>query len=247
MLNPALNRQSLTRRALIGTTVALLGITLPVAAFRAPAQNGPLTLSGTVYDATGAVMPQVDLTLEDAQQLTSQATTDSAGRFEFASIGPGRYVLKASLPGFRSLRHELTLRQARDWDQAITLQVGELQETITVTARRTPGPRPPSATGSAAPVRVGGNIRPPHKITDVKPIYPQTMRDAGKEGVVPIEALIGRDGAVLSVRVLSAQVHPEFAMAAVDAVRQWKFDSTLLNGEPVEVVMTVSVRFSLAD
>jgi protein TonB len=62
-----------------------------------------------------------------------------------------------------------------------------------------------------------------------------------------MEAVIGRDGAVASVRVLSAQVHPEFAMAAVDAVRQWRFDSTLLNGEPVEVVMTVSVRFSLAD
>jgi len=46
---------------------------------------------------------------------------------------------------------------------------------------------------------------------------------------------------------VSAQVHPEVAIGAVDAVRQWRFDWTLLNGEPVEVVMTVSVRFSLAD
>ena len=73
------------------------------------------------------------------------------------------------------------------------------------------------------------------------------MRDAGIEGVVPMEAAIGRDGTVVSVRVVSAQVHPELAIAAVDAVRQWRFDSTLLNGEPVEVVMTVSVRFSLTD
>jgi protein TonB len=122
------------------------------------------------------------------------------------------------------------LRRARDWDQPITLEVGELQETVTVRARRTPGPRPPSRAGSAAPLRVGGNIRPPRKLVDVRPVYPQTMSDAG-----------------YAVRVLSAQVHPEFAMAAVDAVRQWRFDSTLLNGEPVEVVMTVSVRFSLAD
>ena len=55
----------------------------------------------------------------------------------------------------------------------------------------------------------------------------------------------GGDGTVSAVRVLSAQVHPDFAIAAVDAVRQWRFTPTLLNGEPVEVVMTVSVRFDL--
>ena len=73
------------------------------------------------------------------------------------------------------------------------------------------------------------------------------MREAGREGVVPIEAIIGVDGAVTSVRVLSAQVHPDFAIAAVDAVRQWRFTPTLLNGVPVEVVMRVSITFSLAD
>ena len=73
------------------------------------------------------------------------------------------------------------------------------------------------------------------------------MREAGREGVVPIEAIIGRDGTVASIRVLSAQVHPDFAIAAVDAVRQWRFTPTLLNGRPVEVVMTVSVTFNLSD
>jgi len=49
------------------------------------------------------------------------------------------------------------------------------------------------------------------------------------------------------VRVLTAQVHPDFAIAAVDAVRQWRFTPTLLNGSPVDVVMTVSVAFKLSD
>ena len=62
-----------------------------------------------------------------------------------------------------------------------------------------------------------------------------------------LQALIGIDGTVTSVRVLSAQVHPDFAIAAVDAVRQWIFTPTLLNGKPVEVVMTVSVQFNLSD
>ena len=72
----------------------------------------------------------------------------------------------------------------------------------------------------------------------MKPIYPATMRDAGKEGVVPIQAT-DRTRRIRDVgAVLTAQVHPDFARAALDAVRQWRFQPTLLNGEPVEVVMT---------
>jgi len=106
--------------------------------------------------------------------------------------------------------------------------------------------RAPS-TGSGGPVRVGGNIRQPRKLKHANPVYPPPMRDAGLEGSVPMEARIGLDGTVASVRVLSAQVHPEFARAAEEAVRQWVFSPTLLNGAPVEVQMTVSVRFSLED
>ena len=78
--------------------------------------------------------------------------------------------------------------------------------------RRSPPPSQPSVAPRA--IAVGGNIRPPRKLVDVKPVYPATMRDAGREGVVPIEAIIGRDGSVTSVRVVTAQVHPDFAIAA---------------------------------
>jgi protein TonB len=71
------------------------------------------------------------------------------------------------------------------------------------------------------------------------------MREAGREGDVSLEAIIGTDGAVHSLRVLGAHVHPDFAIAASDAVRQWRFSPTLLNGEPIEVVMDVSIGFSL--
>jgi protein TonB len=94
---------------------------------------------------------------------------------------------------------------------------------------------------------VGGSIKQPRKLKNVNPTYPATMSDAGLEAVVPMDALIGVDGRVVSVRVLSAQVHPEFARAAEEAVRQWVFSPTLLNNSPVEVQMTVSVRFSLED
>jgi TonB family protein len=178
---------------------------------------------------------------------SSKATTDAAGRFAFPGIGSGKYVLSADLPGFRSLRDEFELTTASDWDRAVTLQVGTLRETISVSAGRIPKPTPAASAATPVRVRVGGNIRTPKKTLDVHPQYPESMRAAGREGQVPIEALIGTDGTVTSVRVVSAQVHPDFAIAAVDAVRQWRFTPTLLNGQPVEVVMTVTVNFSLSN
>ncbi len=246
MLNPALNRTSVSRSSAIWTIAFLLAVTLPTAAFRA-AQTSPASLTGSVYDSTGAVVPGVALTLENAKEEKQQATTRADGRFDFPQIAPGKYILSASLPGFRSLKQEFELKNNRDWDRAITLQVGEVQETISVRERRVAGPVGTSQPQMPKPLRVGGNIRVPTKTLDVKPTYPKSMRDAGREGVVPIEAVIGPDGSVTSVRVLTAQVHPDFAIAAADAVRQWKFTPTLLNGAPVEVVMKVSVEFRLSD
>ena len=246
MLNPGLNRTALSRRAVVLTAALLLAVTLPIAAFRV-AQSAPATLVGSIYDTSGAVLPAVELTLEDAKQNKSQAVTDAAGRFYFQRVAPGRYVLAASLAGFRPLRHEFELQNTRDWDRAITLQVGDLRETIHVRESRVTAPRGSSQPQGAKPIRVGGNIRAPRKEVDVRPTYPVSMREAGREGLVPIEAVIGLDGTVTHVRVLSAQVHPDFAIAAVDAVRQWRFSPTLLNGTPVEVVMTVSVEFNLSD
>jgi TonB family protein len=60
-----------------------------------------------------------------------------------------------------------------------------------------------------------------------------------------LDATIGDDGSVTSVRVVGGDVHPDLAVSAADAVRQWRFSPTLLNGKPVEVVMTVKVDFSL--
>ena len=245
MLNPGLNRTTLSRRAVVLTAALLLAVTLPIAAFRA-AQSGPATLSGSVYDTSGAVLPGVELTLEAGEQAKSAVTTDATGRFQFPGVAPGRYVLAASLPGFRPLRQEFELTNARDWDRAVTLQVGDLRETITVRDSRVAARQPTQPQG-AKPIRVGGNIRAPRKELDVRPTYPLSMREAGREGVVPLEAIIGLDGTVTYVRVLSAQVHPDFAIAAVDAVRQWRFSPTLLNGVPVEVVITVSVTFDLDD
>ena len=93
------------------------------------------------------------------------------------------------------------------------------------------------------PVRIGGTVKQPMKIRDVKPVYPPIARDAHVQGVVIIEALIGTDGSVETARVLRSI--PLLDEAALDAVRQWRFASTTIDGVPQSTIMTLTVNFSL--
>jgi protein TonB len=92
-------------------------------------------------------------------------------------------------------------------------------------------------------VRVGGNIKQPSKTKDVKPIYPPIAQSARVQGVVIIEATIGPDGRVQDAKVLRSI--PLLDAAALEAVKQWVFTPTTLNGQPVPVIMTVTVNFTL--
>jgi TonB family protein len=94
-----------------------------------------------------------------------------------------------------------------------------------------------------APVRVGGNIRPPTKIRDVRPVYPAEALGARVAGIVILEITIDAGGSVTDARVLRGV--PMLNDAALDAVKQWQYTPTLLNGTPVPVIMTVTVNFSL--
>jgi TonB family protein len=244
MLNPTLDRRVPTRQALLGAAVALVVLLLPVALLRA-AQSARQPLDGVVYDTTGAVLPGVAVTL-DAGPSKLDTLTDSAGRFRFDGVEPGSHVIKVELPGFGALRQPLELRHDGDWTRAVTLQVGDVRESISVRERRPASITPIGDSGAnPAPVRVGGNIRAPLKTLDKTPVYPPRMVEAGLEGKVSVEAVIGTDGRVVRARAATGQVHPDFAQAAVDAVRQWRFQPTLLNGAPIEVVMMVTVDFSL--
>ena len=90
---------------------------------------------------------------------------------------------------------------------------------------------------------MGGDIRPPNKIKDVAPKYPDIAKQARVQGIVILEAIIDPTGNVTNVRVLRSI--PLLDQSAIDAVRQWKYEPTLLNGVPVPIVMTVTVNFTL--
>jgi protein TonB len=102
---------------------------------------------------------------------------------------------------------------------------------------------PPPPPPPPAPVRVGGNIKAPTQIKRVNPVYPPIAQSARVQGVVIIEAVIGPNGLVQDAKVLRSI--PLLDAAALDAVKQWQYTPTLLNGVPVPVIMTVTVNFTL--
>jgi TonB family protein len=96
-----------------------------------------------------------------------------------------------------------------------------------------------------APVRVGGAIKQPIKTRHVNPVYPPIAQSARVQGVVIMEIVITPEGQVQDARVLRSI--PLLDQAALDAVRQWEFTPTLLNGAPTPIIMTVTVQFSLPE
>lgn len=218
------------------------------------------TFAGSVLDQSGATMPGVQLTLTERQGGAELlAITDARGRFAFRDLQPADYTLESRLPGFATVSTVLTVSSGATVQRTITMPIGTLQETVTLACGATPAlarlvlrsigtsvfavlsAQEPAAT----PVRVGGNVRPPRKIRDVKPICPQTAPSG--ETTVRLNARVGVDGFMIDVTPAPNDfpIEPprELTDSAIDAIRQWQFTPTLLNGQPVEVTFKVEVIF----
>lgn len=93
-------------------------------------------------------------------------------------------------------------------------------------------------------IRVGGNVQQARLVRQPRPVYPPLAKQARIQGVVKLNAIISRDGTIMNLSVLSG--HPLLVPAAMEAVKQWVYQPTLLNGEPVEVVTQIDVNFTLS-
>ncbi len=114
------------------------------------------------------------------------------------------------------------------------------------TSRRSGAQRAaPSATAASKPmrIRVGGNVQAAMLTKRVEPVYPPAAIEARVMGIVKLSVIISPEGKVQQIQVESG--HPLFVPAAIEAVKQWEYKPTLLNGKPVEVVTVVEVVFDL--
>jgi TonB family protein len=251
MLESKLDRKPLSTSAWIVIALALVVLAAPAAAVGVFGQGGPGSLAGTLRDPQGRLVPNADVKLLQAgKTVVSQTRTDASGDFVFIEVPAGAYDFNPGVPGFGN-RHPVTVRAGQSSHADVTLRMGQLTEEITVASRKgepwVPGSaRPrfaPQYDPSADPCRAPGVsacVKPPTKIKDIRPLVP-----AGREGdvaTVLIEAEIGIDGTVHGAR-LSNPTDAQLGQAGLDAVNQWVFTPTRLNGEPIPVTMTVTINF----
>jgi periplasmic protein TonB len=102
----------------------------------------------------------------------------------------------------------------------------------------------PDAPAPVAPVRVGGSVREPRRLTAVPPVYPELALKARLQGTVIIEATVNERGRVVDATLL--QGLPMLTEAALEAVKKWTYTPTLVNGVPTPIIMTVTVHFRLS-
>jgi len=120
---------------------------------------------------------------------------------------------------------------------------GVLGSIISGAAAGPPPPPPPQAT-TPRRIRVGGQVEAAKGIFQPTPEYPPLAKMARIQGMVRLEAIISRDGTIQDLKVLSG--HPLLVKSALEAVQRWRYQPTLLNGEPVEVITEIDVNFTLA-
>lgn len=227
--------------------------TLPtVAPARRVVEQAPAVMDGRVVDQSGGVMPGATITLTPASGGNEhRAISNAMGRFSFTTLPAGTYELVASLSGFQTWRTTVALSAGQRLEPTVTLAIGMLTETVTIKC----GPSSlgqmfgrlvdvvmPTVHAQNAPVRVGGQIVPPRKVTHVAPVCPAGANTP--ETTVLIAGEIDVEGQVVGAALVpGTAVTPEVAEAALTAVRQWRFSPTRLNGQPVPANITVTITF----
>jgi TonB family protein len=248
MLTAGQNRKPVTRFAGVAIAAALLAITIPIAGFGAAAQSGPATFAGRLVDTIGRMMPDEAIVLtHTVTKGVHEGRSDASGYFSFAGLEPGDYDIEVRAMGFAP-KYRASLGAGPALQRDITLQLGSLQETITIVKSTVPAPprvqsEPPPYVRQPGPCDQspkGGCIEQPMKIRDKRPVYPENH--AENEVKVILECRIGTDGVPSRVRVVGP-TDPDFAKAASDAVYQWRFTPTYLDGVAVEVDMKVTATF----
>jgi TonB family protein len=197
------------------------------------------TVSGTISDQSGAPVPDVKVLVYNPDTGAKQdAVTGSDGKFSIAGDAAGQYILRMEKPGFTSLFREFDLKAdssvAREF--TMTNEGGEqvADKLISTNEEQT------------KPLRVGGAVAQNNVISRVQPVYPAAAKEAHTQGVVEIQATISKDGVPIELRVLSSP-SDDLSQSALEAVRQWRYRPTLLNGAPVEIVTTVIVNYTLSE
>jgi TonB family protein len=238
---PAGSRLQLT------AALAALSLLLPLAAFRAPAFAADGGIQGIVRDASGATVPKARVVLLFQGSPRKEAVlTNDVGEFSFSPVPDGTFVVRVLKPGFVATDVSgITVRTGASDRLQITLNPGQVSESLTVVGER-PNTEPTPSGAAPQRIRVGGNVQATRLVKQPRPSYPADCKAQGVEGSVMFRAVIGKTGEIVNLQQINELVDARLADAARAAVSQWRYEPTLLNGQPVEVVTDIDVNFTLA-
>jgi TonB family protein len=223
---------------------AFLALLLPVSTRSLSAQTSTGSLSGTVRDPSGAVIPSALVGAKNLDGNNQEATrTDAGGHFQLSRLPFGRYALTIQMSGFKPFHSDPIQVSGTAPSIEATLDVGGVFESVEVLGH---GPTAREQASSPQRIRVGGSVQATRLVSKVQPVYRDEAQRAGLQGTVLMTAVIGIDGTPMSLTVISKSTDPKLVDAATEAVRQWRYEPTLLNSAPVEVVTTIAVTFRLA-
>jgi TonB family protein len=248
LLDGTRSRHSLSRRAAIAIASAALAVLLPVVAITAQAQAARGSVVGVVEDPSGAHVPNCQVTARNLDGPNQEvARANAAGEYRFTALPPGRYALEIRSAGFAIFKAEVAVEAGKASRVDAALSIGQVSETVVVKGQKPAAVPPMTQPMAGAPqrIRVGGNVQATKLISMAKPEYPAELQQLGIEGAVVMRAIISKTGELLHLEAISTDVDARLVKAALDAVRQWKYQPTLLNGQPVEVVTTITVDFQL--
>lgn len=249
MLNTSVNRNNPSKKTRLLIPILTLAMLVPLAALRLSGQNLSGKISGSVHDPSGTgVVNATIIMFNHAAKTIDMTTSDRDGNFVFKTLPAGDYEFEVVKPGFEEYKiPQITLGDGRDFSEAVLLKIGHISEQVKVTPENAEKPLVTQRTdGKPARLNVGGTIEAAKLIKPrVMPVYPDSAKSAGVQGTVVLHAVISKDGEVLSLRVVNSQIDPDLAKSAVQAVSQWRYRPTLLNGEPVEIDTTIQVNYTL--
>jgi TonB family protein len=248
MLAHNVNRGAATPRTLLAAALGAAMLLIPVSALHLPAVASNDGVNGSVKDASGATVPKAKVAVQFTNSSRREVGyTNEVGEFSLAPLPDGVYDVTVAKPGFALLMTKgIEVAKGASVPLVLVLQTGKVSEPLTVSAQGPVAANPPSAAGGMPTrISVGGNVQAIKLVKQPRPSYPPECKAAGIQGSVMLRAVIGKDGTILNLEQVNELVDRRLVDAAMEAVRQWQYQPTLLNGNPVEVMTEVEVNFTL--
>lgn len=198
----------------------------------------PQTISGRVYDFTGAVVSGARVVLlEDFNKIT-ETTSGEAGEFSFKDLKPGKYQVQVKQPWFQLFQQLVPLQEKQNARLYAVLNIARAQSEMSILEDRRVQP----PTGAVAQYRLGGKVEGLKRLSGRMPEWPEAALDRGASGAVVLHVTVKADGTLADIAVLESP-DPDLAKEAVEACKTWRYAPMKLDGHPIDSHQVLILNF----